>query len=837
MLLVSLLLCPGATAGDLELYRRSVQLVDSTFLRRASLDHGRMLADAAQSLEEDVDWLLTRRDSDGIVLESGDGTWRSRVSWHAGDDLPRALTDLEDAVRAAGRPLPETEVRVLILEGMVRSLDRHSVVLTADGLERFDERLSGTLSGVGATVSYDEDGLYIRELVPDGPAERAGLQVGDRLIRVGGVSTVGMVPADATDRIRGPVGTTVTLLVRRDDALVTLDVRREEISIRNVEASRGPHDVGVITIRHFSEQTRTWLTEALIELEDMGVVPNGLIVDLRGNTGGSLLQSAQAADTFLDEGLIVSTVGPDGDPVPGLMPRMEARAEPPIYDVPMVVLQDASTASGSEIMAGSLALLDRALLVGTTSYGKGTVQKIYQLDEHIKLKLTVAEYLLAGGVKVAEHGLSPDVAVEDVRLSDTGAWYPSPEQLRLPPDTPVLLHAGDGDRALEVAAAIVDRAEHGGRGALRDAAAALASDLRAEDEAGLFGALRERGIDWTPAPTPLVGEPAVTLRWETDPPPEAGHRATLRFTVTNQGPELHRAALRIVSDNPTWDDRVLLVGHLAHGESRIASIEVPVPEEASPRVDRLELGLEADGVATRRVGTHELRTIAPARPLVGVAARVVAGAAPGEARVLLDVTNLGERVLSQVRLSFRFPQVDGIELLDAASREASIAPGSSERFELRLQISEAYADERLPLDLRVESAGAPRLADWALDLPRHGRAPRLSPPVLSVTADASVLPVGTTWVRVAAEDDHLDHVVVWAGTEAMDRSRSTPTVRRQLDKVAWAAGKRRANLEIEVPVAPGVNLFRVVAVDRDGLRTERDLYVFGDDATPAVSAG
>ena len=174
MLPVSLLLCPGAHAGDLALYQRAAQLIDTSFLRRSSLDHGRMLEDAAQSLEEQVDWLLTHRDPDGIVLESGSHDWRARVMWHTGDDLPRALEQLEDAVRGAGHPLPDIDLRVAILEGTVRSLDRHSVVLAADGLERFDERLSGTLSGVGTTISYDEDGLFIRELVSGGPAEQIG---------------------------------------------------------------------------------------------------------------------------------------------------------------------------------------------------------------------------------------------------------------------------------------------------------------------------------------------------------------------------------------------------------------------------------------------------------------------------------------------------------------------------------------------------------------------------------------------------------------------------------------------------------------------------------------
>ncbi|MDP2311214.1 MAG: S41 family peptidase [Pseudomonadota bacterium] len=838
-------LVPSALAGDQALYDRALQLIDAHYLRPETLTPDQMLAGAADHLETRIEWLLTDTSGGVVSLRDGHGDWKATVTLDRGQ-LGPALAKLEDAVRSAERPIdPEIDLRVEILRGAVKSLDRHSVVLHAAGLERFDERLSGTLSGVGATISVDDDGLFVRDLVEGGPAARGGLRPADRLLTIDGVSTVGMVPGDATDRIRGAVGTTVTLAVLRGAARVTLVLRREELTIRNVEASRGPGGVGVVTIAHFSEQTRTYLAEALSELAANGGLQQGLIIDLRGNTGGSLLQSAQAADTFLQAGLIVSTVGRGGAPVPGLVPRLDAHPESPGHTMPIAVLMDHATASGSEILAGALARLDRAILIGATSFGKGTVQKVYQLDPAIKLKLTVAEYLLEGGTHVADIGLVPDIALEAVRFDEGGAWYPSPvrERRRFRPGTPILRHAsGEEDRALEVAAAVVSAASGPTRQELLASARGLESSLAAAEDVKVAAAFKQRGIDWSAAPAPPDGDPVVEVRWSLSTQPAAGQTTQLVATVTNRGPTLYRAALRLESVNPAWDDLVLPLGRLERGESRAGTVTVSLDRGLSTRTDRVGVTLEADGIASRTLLPHAITTVGEPLPVIAVTARALPTGTANELRIALDVENRSDRLLSALEARVAFPNVEGIELVDAVSDSVSAAAHSTARLELRLRVSSTWRGDILPLDVTVTGEGK-RLTTWDLQLQRNGAPLRLESPSLTVEslegADLpTVLPVGSTRLRIRASDDRgLDHMVVYAGPETMNRVRTTPTLDHDREKMAWRATTgRRTELDLVVPIVAGTNHYVIVAEDRAGLRTQRDLYILGDDTGPAVTA-
>jgi C-terminal peptidase prc len=847
-----LLLLPAtALAGDADLYDRALDLVEQHYLRPAELDPESMFRGAGQSLEDAVDWLIVDETASGLALADGGGAWRAEVALGDPRALPQALARLEDAVRAAGRPIDEdTDVRVEILRGVTGTLDRHSVILHARGLERFDERLSGVLSGVGATISARTGVLGVTELVPGGPAERSGLRVGDVLLRVDGVSTVGMTPNDATSRIRGVAGTTVSLLVRGlDGAERTLSIRREEITIRNVRASVAHNGVAVVTIDHFSEQTRAWMDRALAELAAEDRLRSGLVIDLRGNTGGSLIQSAQTADAFVGAGTIVTTVGRDGQPVPSLVPRLEAKPDVPALDMPIVVLMDAATASGSEILAGALAELDRAVLVGERSFGKGTVQKIYQIDPAIKLKLTVAEYLVEGTRSVADVGLAPDVATEGVHVDADGAGLPDPMTARahLAASVPVVTYLEeDGrDAPLELAAEIAAAGSGVERSALLDTARAVVPAALAQEDARVTAAFRGVGIDWSTAPSPGAGGPppatppdAPDLVAAVDPiePVVAGREGRLRVRVRNVGGPVWRATLRLASANPVWDGRVAAIGHLPAGAERALILQVDPPTGAPARTDDVAITLDADGATGIPVGTARLSVVG-APPLdVEITARAVAES--GGARIDLALLNRSTASLSGVTARFLFPDTDGLELIDARSAPVGIAPRAVGQTPLRVAVADAYADALLPLTLELETAEG-RSLRVPLEIPRDGRAVHVAPPSVRVDLPAEALPVGTARLRVRATDDGpLDHVLVFAGSERVERRRTGAVRVHDRDKVAWRPLRgRRGDLVVDVPVRRGANRYVVIAEDRTGLRSSVDVYILGEandtaDTTP-----
>lgn len=847
-----LLLLPLALAGETALYQSAYKIIEVNYLRPALVDPQRMFLSVGEHLEDRIEWLLVDSGSDmsgaaSLTLTDGAGKWTQTIVLRG--DLPAALSQIEDAVRAAGLPLdPEFNLPVEILRGMVKPLDKHSVVLSGDSLERFDQRLSGKLSGIGATITVRDNKVVVKALNPDSPALRGGLQVGDVLLRIGGVSTVGMDVNDAVDRIRGPEKTKVTLTIDRQGQVMELVFERVALTIPNVRASVGPHEVGVLTIENFSEQTEAYLRSGLAELQAKGVLQNGLIIDLRGNTGGSLIQSAKAVDAFVNSGVIVTTTGRDGRPLPGLIAKIEAKPEDNGWNMPIAVLMDHDTASGSEILAGALARLDRAILVGSNSFGKGTVQKVYQIDPEVKLKLTVAEYLVRGSERLANVGLSPDVALSPVRFGPDGVWWADPtrERARLAPGTPLLHVAEESpgwrtsgmapperDAALELTAALVAAADGPDRPEALDSALLLARKLALAEDAVLVETFGARGIDWSPRlPGLPAPEPRVRLSL---PPVEAAAGATVDLTaaVHNDGPDLHRAALRLRSVNGLWDDRVLPIGRLRSGEVAHATTRVPVPWTVATRTDRVEVLLEAQDLPGTPVGEALLATTGAPPPPLAVALKTTTE--EGVLRVALTLESRGATPLQGVSARFRFPDVDGVELVEGGTEPVDLAGWARAERDLHLRLAPS-APATVPVSLVVSATGYGRVQEWEVALPRSG-AQRLEAPTVVVRPSAHVQAPGLATLSIRATDDRaLDHVVVLGGPETADRSRWEPAVEWTPSKLAWKPSLgRRAELAVPVEVAPGANRFVVVAEDRTGLRTTHTVYLLGD-STAAVAA-
>lgn len=826
-----LLLACHAFAAEQTLYERALGVIGANYLRQPEIDERRMFIQAAEQLERQIEWLIVTPDGDSVHLQDGAEKWHATVTLGQPSDLAAALGRLETAIRSSPSPVDaDVDVRVELLKGVVRTLDRHSAVLHGEGLERFDERLSGTLTGVGFTLSRDDTGLFVKDLVPRAAAERAGVLRQDRLTQIDGVSTTGMGTDDATDRIRGAAGSTVVLTLLRGDTSLDIHIQREKIVLPNVEASVGPGGVGVVRIDHFTERTKSDLVEALAELGADGL-KEGLIIDLRGNTGGSLGQSAQAADVFVSSGLIVSTAGHTGRPVPGLIAKIEALADSPGYEMPIVVLQDRATASGSEILGGALAELGRAVLVGERSFGKGTVQKLYPLEADLKLKLTVAEYVLAGDTHVADVGLSPDLALDTVEFNEDGVWYPAPER------TPDAVRIIDGDRALAIAAALLGTTTGPDRADLLNGIAGERERIASEEQRAVFDRLRTYDVDWSRGPAP-DGPVAVDVTWAWSSPPAAGQTSTLTATVVNRGAALHQAALRLRSTNETFDEVILPIGGLAEGETRAASATFKLARGVEDRADRVEQRLEAFGADPVELPSQRVATLGAALPVIAVSLRARAPDADGVTRVSVDLGNRTDRVLSGLTARFDFPKVDGIELREPRTDPKSLPPRESDRVELGLQIAPTWTADSLPLHLIVTDDSGARLADHDVELPRNGRMIRLEAPQIAVARPPIELPLGATRLQIRATDDRaLDHVVVYAGTETMSRVRARPAVTWDREKLAWKPAHGRAlTLDIEVPVVSGTNRYTIVARDKDGLKTVRDVYVLGEEGPTTAEA-
>ncbi len=832
---------PARAEAPTDLYAAALRRIETLYLERDSLEAEALFVAAAEELEQQVEWLLVDIDGPTATLSIGDQLLGS-VTVGEWDSLGDALRALESLVASA--PDLDSEatlddnlvLRTVILKGATDALDRHSRLLYGDRLVAFDKRLKGTYFGIGARLSLgDDQEILITEVFPEHPAARAGLRDGDVVVRIDGQATLGMTVTDAVNRITGRRGTNVELVVLRtmDDDPVELvfTVTRDEINEPNVEWKPLEPGFGFIRIDHFSEQTTKHLDRALVELEDEGALDRGLVIDLRGNTGGSMMQSARSADAFVTSGDLVRTVGPDGGKVRGLVEHIWADDDGTEPDVPIVVLQNHRTASGSEILAGSLRELDRAVLIGTRSYGKGTVQKVYTLEPGARLKLTVARYLLAGGLSIdAMGGIPPDLPVGRVRFDGNGvhmvddlAPLDGPAPLLFVEELVGWRDAVPSERQrdswVELALRVLARAAGPGREELLAAAGEVRELVRAEEEQRMVATFTGRGIDWS-AGGGSSGEPLpLTVEVGLAAPVVGGDLATVRTKVTNHGDEtLYRVAVRLDSSDRTWDRMFLPVGTLAPGASRIAEASAPIPLAIPSRESSVGVVVQADGRPELEGAPTVLGYTGVEPPPLRLAVQMLPPDAEGIERARITVQNLGDQALMGVRVRFEYPSSSGIDLLEYEAGIPSLGPNAEGAVQLGLDLSR-FEGEELPLRVHVESTRYGELLAWPISLPRSGVVEAEAPEVMLVAPSRHE--EGSLELDIEVRDDRgLDHIVVWADG----------------DKVGYHRGSgRKQTLGVPVDIGPGRNWVVIEAIDNQGLRKREVVYVRGLPATPITT--
>ncbi len=306
-----------------------------------------------------------------------------------------------------GEKLDTSRLSQAAIEGMVEALDDpYSSYLDVETARLGLSSLEGKIEGIGAEVTVRDEQIVIVAPLPDSPAARAGIMAGDILLAIDGRSTSGMSLAEAVLNVRGPRGTLVTLLVRHQGEAdpEEIEIVRAEIEIPSVQFSmRG--DLAYINISHFSERTAEELSQVLESAEVEGAV--GIILDLRGNPGGLLESAVDVASRFLREGVVLKVVDSQGR-----VTVYTVAPTPVVTDLPLVVLVDSYTASGGEVLAGSLQDNARATIAGTITFGKGSVVKLYYLEDGSGLFLTVARWLTPDGHLIEGEGLLPDYELE-----------------------------------------------------------------------------------------------------------------------------------------------------------------------------------------------------------------------------------------------------------------------------------------------------------------------------------------------------------------------------------------------------------------------------------------
>lgn len=307
--------------------------------------------------------------------------------------------------------ISEEELLSHAIDGMMQRLDDHSDYLDENAFNALQVNTSGRFGGIGIELGLVDGYFTVIAPMDDTPAKRAGMQSGDRITALDGTPVKGMRLNDLIEELRGEPGSVVTLGVSREEAddPLEFDLTRAVIEVASVRGRLLEPGFGYIRISQFQNRTGDDLYNQLEALEqEHGAPLDGLVVDLRNNPGGTLQSSVEVADHFLDHGLIVYTEGR----LKSSFAKYRATKGDLLEGVPIVVLINSGSASASEIVAGALQDHGRAQLMGTTSYGKGSVQSVLPLDDDQALKLTTAYYYTPNGRSIHETGIDPDIAFE-----------------------------------------------------------------------------------------------------------------------------------------------------------------------------------------------------------------------------------------------------------------------------------------------------------------------------------------------------------------------------------------------------------------------------------------
>ncbi len=350
----------------------------------------------------------------GVLIGSGQSQKVSALSNSTYEDL-KVFTDVLGLIQKDY--VEETKPKDLIygaIKGMLETLDPHSAFMPPNMYKEMQEETKGRFEGLGIEITIKDSVLTVVSPIEGTPAYKAGILAGDQIIKIDGESTKNFTLMDSVKRLRGPKGTKVTISILREGFTKPKDVMlvREVIPVRSVRHELLEKNYGYLRISQFQEKTDDEFEKAMkaLQEESKGAL-RGLILDLRNNPGGLLDQAVKISDRFIESGLIVSVEGRREDQ------RMKFYAHPDgnLAHYPLVVLVNGGSASGAEIVAGAIQDQGRGIIVGTQTFGKGSVQTIIPLKDGSGLRLTTARYYTPNGRSIQAKGIVPDILVKSSR--------------------------------------------------------------------------------------------------------------------------------------------------------------------------------------------------------------------------------------------------------------------------------------------------------------------------------------------------------------------------------------------------------------------------------------
>ncbi len=678
---------------------------------------------------------------------------------HRSKDMVEIMRDALDFInkhRMTNENLTANDIEYNAINGMLTQLDPHSIILPPKEFNEFKIGTTGKFGGLGMVVGQRDGQLTVVSPIDGTPAARADIKAGDKIVEIDGESTVNMNLTESVGKLRGDPGTTVILSILAEKAsqpkLVTL--KREIIAIPTVESASLDNGLGYIKIRNFQDDTSQSLNEHLKRLKVSHNKMQGLIIDLRNNSGGLLDQAIEVADKFLDQGTIVVTVGPSGHPREAQEARKSDTDE---NSYPIVVLVDAGSASGAEIVAGALKENNRAIIVGDKTFGKGSVQQLIELMDGSALKLTIAKYLTPQLTDIQSVGITPDIQLTPVTISkDSINLFRGPVALREADlkqhldehpkgetsyaalkyfletkekdkdekpeeetEDPYKLPDFNTDFHVLFAKKLLIKTTTWQRETFLQNSLPLVEEAARSEEEKIAQVLQKLDIDWSKGPD--AGNTKTNISFSAMPvngQVKAGEKITLTVNVSNTG-EVPLYQLRGISSskNGLFDKLEFVFGKVEKGAAKSYSTTIEIPKNSLDRKD--EVIIKFEELHHRNPQDVKLNIITEAlpRPLFAYSYQILDNTkatpinngdgllqAGEDVELLVFVSNIGKGISEKNVVTLRNLSNKDVLIKNGRAEIGTLNPGEAKEVKLSFFVKETISPGNFNVDLVISDA-------------------------------------------------------------------------------------------------------------------------------------
>lgn len=607
-------------AYDLQVLPIVLQYLDRYYVDPQKIDPNQMLIDGLNKLESSLDEVLVdfndpENSSDFTIQVNNNIKEYNNLEIY---DLENVGDIVQDVFAFVVPHLKNDEIETIDIEyvltdKMLKTLDQHSGIIIPEVYKEFMIETEGSFGGLGIVIGIRDGQLTVISPIEGTPAYIAGIKPNDKIVQIENESTINMSLIEAVSKLRGKKGTPVNIFVLRETFTnpKKFQITRDTIKIESVEDFVLDNNILYLRIRDFQKNTLKSLAEAI---EKRGEDISGVILDLRGNPGGLLDQAEKVSDLFLSNGTVVTTkIGTSKK-------SYKAKYSPPEFEGEVVVLVDSGSASASEIVAGALKNNQRAIIIGERTFGKGSVQQIFDLRDGSALKLTIANYLTPGDISIQDVGITPDIKIEPAIISEENILYghlnsdektkksetehsayelkyleqlPDPDNEETPEEALTKEEKKlkiSNDFSVRLAKQIILNTNTINRLEVLNSSKKVISDISLLEENKIEIRWNEIGINWSRGDNPNNNPDIFVNNFPERPEFKAGDKGSVTVSVTNKGREpIYRLIAATYSDNPIFNGKELIFGKLLPAQTRKWKMNFEIPKWVNTRNDKIDL--------------------------------------------------------------------------------------------------------------------------------------------------------------------------------------------------------------------------------------------------------